>query len=396
MRSALPFFVALTLLLCTCGPAPEDDGGSAGMIDQEYLMVAGQPYGVWNSDESYPGYRLRFEDDSVQLFNPFTGYEKRLRAYAADTAARFADTLYVTYDGMTDSTLQLVIRSNEGDDLQQQYRITEPLMYQDLSSATADEVYAITLEGTDYMLYVVELEVERNGQASSMKTVELTAAPPASDPRRVDVRMGYPMGFGAGIALPMPVPGERRRPRSGRDRLLISESPSGQVQAHILREQENRVEGPVFARPYPSLVPDSVPTADLLHILNAGHITVSSPPPEPDSIGIQYTDLNGEGTGRLVTHEELPHIDFEFSEDGTYALFAGDRVVLRGRWSLSKGRQFIEMRSLTTMSRAARLIEDYGPGTLTFSLPIDVQTREPRGVRLTSYYTPVVGLRFGL
>ena len=89
---------ALTLLLSTCGPAPEDDGGSAGMIDQEYLMVAGQPYGIWNSDESYPGYRLRFEGDSVQLFNPFTGYEKRLRAYAADTAARFADTEeYVTY-----------------------------------------------------------------------------------------------------------------------------------------------------------------------------------------------------------------------------------------------------------------------------------------------------------
>ena len=221
--------------------------------------------------------------------------------------------------------------------MQQQYQITEPLAYRDLSSATTDEVYAITLEGTDYMLYVAELQAERNGQASSMKTVELTAVPPASDPRRADVRVGYPMGFGAGIALPMPVPGERRRPRSGRDRLLVSESPSGQVQAHIQRGQENWVEGPVLARPYPSLVPDLVPTADLLHLLNAGQITVSPPTPEPDSIGIQYTDLNGEATGRLVTHGELPYIDFEFSEDGKYALFAGDRVVLRGRWSLSKG-----------------------------------------------------------
>ena len=388
---------ALTLLLCTCGPAPENDGASVGIPEEEYGMVAGQPYGIPHTHGSYSGYRLRFDGDSVQLFNPFTGYEKRLRAYAADTAARFADTEeYVTYDGVTDSTLQLVIRSEGGDDVQQQYRITEPLAYQDLSSATTDEVYAITLGGTDYMLYVVELEVERNGQASSMKTVELTAVPPASDPRRADVRVGFPMGFGAGITLPMPVPGERRRPRSGGDRLLISESPSGQVQAHILRGQENRVEGPVLARPYPSLVPDSVPTADLLHLLNEGQITVSPPTPEPDSVGIQYVDLNGEGTGRLVTHGELPHIDFEFSEDGAYALFAGDRVVQRGRWSLSKGRQFIEMRSLTTMSRAARLIEDYGPGTLTFSLPIDVQTREPRGVRLTSYYTPVVRLRFGL
>ena len=278
------------------------------------------------------------------------------------------------------------------DQLRQQYRITEPLVYQDLSSTTANQVYAITLEETDYMLYVAELK----GQTSSIKTVELTAVPPASDPRKADVNVGYPMGFGAGIALPMPVTGERRRTRSGKDRLLVSESPSGQVQGHILRGQENRVEGPVFARPYPSLVPDSVTTADLLHLLNAGQITVSPPPPEPDSVGIQYTDLNGEGTGRLVTHEELPHTDFEFSEDGTYALFAGDRVVQRGRWSLSKGRQFIEMRSLTTMTGAARLIEAYGPGTLTFSLPIDVQTREPRGVRFTSYYTPVVGLRFGL
>ncbi|WP_420459556.1 hypothetical protein [Neolewinella sp.] len=395
MRLAL-LFTATSLLLCTCGPAPEDDGGSAGMNDQEYLMVTGQPYGVWNSYESYPGYRLRFDGDSVQLFNPFTGYEKRLRAYAADTAARFADTLYVTYDGVTDSTLQLVVRSEEGDDVQQQYRITEPLAYRDLSAATADEVYAITLEGTDYMLYVVEVEVERNGQASSMKTVELTAVPPASDPRRADVRVGFPMGFGAGITLPMPVPGERHRPGSGGDRLLVSESPSGQVQAHILRGQENRVEGPVLGYPYPSLVPDSVPTANLLHLLNAGQITVSSPPPEPDSIGIQYVDLNGEGTGRLVTHGELPHIDFEFTDDGRYTLFSGDRVVQRGRWSFSKGRQFIAMRSPSTMFSTARLIEAYGPGTLTFSLPIDVQTKEPRGVRLTSYYTPVVGLRFGL
>ena len=389
-------FTAFSLLLCTCGPAPADDGPSIGMPEHEYAMVAGQPYGVWDSDGSYPGYRLRFAGDSVQLFNPFTTYQKRLRAYAADTTARFLETEYVTYDRVTDSTLQLVIRSKEGDDLEQQYRITEPLLYQDLSSATADEVYLITLGETDYMLYVAELQVERNGQSSSIKTVELTAVPHTSDPRKADVRVGYPMGFAAGIALPMPVAGERRRTRSGRDRLLVSESPSGQVQAHILRGQENRVEGPVFARPYPSPIPDSVATADLLHLLNAGQITVSPPPPEPDSVGIQYTDLNGEGTGRLVTHEELPYIDFEFSEDGTYALFAGDRVVQRGRWSFSKGRQFIEMRSLTTMTGSARLIEAYGPGTLTFSLPIDVQTRKPRGVRLTSYYTPVVGLRFGL
>ncbi len=396
MRLAL-LSAPFSLLLCTCGPAPADDGPSIGMPEHEYAMVAGQPYGVWDSDGSYPGYRLRFDGDSVQLFNPFTTYQKRLRAYAADTAARFPDTEYVTYDRGTDSTLQLVIRSEAGDDLEQQYRITEPLAYQDLSAATANQVYAITLDETDYVLYVAELRTERNGQTSSMKTVELTAVPPASDPRGTDVNVGYPMGFGAGIALPLPVPGEGHGAGRGReDRLLISESPSGQVQAHILRGQENRVEGPVFARPYPSLIPDSVPTADLLHILNAGQITVSPPPPEPDSVGIQYTDLNGEGTGRLVTHEELPYIDFEFSEDGTYALFAGDRVVQRGRWSLSKGRQFIEMRSLTTMTGSARLIEAYGPGMLTFSLPIDVQTREPRGVRLTSYYTPVVGLRFGL
>ena len=193
-----------------------------------------------------------------------------------------------------------------------------PPVYRTLSPAATDGAYAITLDGAEYMPYVVGTEGKRNGQITTVKTVELRQ------------------------------------------------------------------------------VSDSVSVADLLHILNAGQITVSPPPPEPDSVGIQYVDLNGEATGRLVTHGELLHIDFEFAEDGTYALFAGDRVVQRGRWSLSKGRQFITMRSLTTMTHAARLIEDYEPGALTISLPIDVQTSEPRGVRLTSYYTPVVGLRFGL
>lgn len=383
--------LGLWLLFSSCGRI-HDPASVALPGDQEYVLTLGFPYGTQNFGPAItaPGYRLQFEGDSARVFNPFAYGEAYFRAYAADSTVRFSDSLNMTYQIEEDSTLLAVVRSGGTWDAVQQYRPAKKMVYQDLPDDMDGETYRITIDGTDYVMYFDEMTGSRATQAVTVKTMKVITLANGPELKILKSRTAYGMG-GEKLIVTISRGDER-----GRDQLMLSNSEAGRLQGHLLRESENRVEGPIYPEELPSVIPDSVPTNNLINILNTGRITVTPPPPEPDSIGIEYANLNGEGDSKLITHAELDRLDFEFSEDGGYTLFAGNRMLQRGKWKFSEGRQLIQVISGASMHDDAQLIEAYAPGMLTFSLPIQLQTREPKGVRLTSFYTPRVQVKFEL
>ncbi|WP_157974527.1 hypothetical protein [Lewinella sp. IMCC34183] len=380
------------LFLCTCAPDPAPSYQlPEGM---EWGLEKGQPVGYVDNSNKYGGFRLDLTQDSARLYQPFLDHSEKYPAYAADSTARFPDSLYFTYQVEGDSSLHAVIRSPDGGRWEHRYAPVAKLESYPLPKTVAGRTYLLDLNDSPMLLRFPEERVGPNGKIMAADVVLLASL---AD-RRAE--------FGTfGMSLLDPETGVlkayyRIRPQDDgslrHSILLVTGDGDGGAQAYQLLDDDTQrtVAGPFPLAPYASVVPSTVTEADLIDLLNRGRVEVEKVTAEPDSVGIRYEYEEPFRTSGGIVAEELASLDFEFREDNTYYAFAGDRLISTGRWKLSYDRNFITLYSPGYTGGGAKLIQRFGPDEIAFPFTVMIETAEPKGVELLSYYEAEVMLHF--
>lgn len=386
---SLLMLISILCLLCTCGPASPAAAEEDREVEREYTWVSGRPPLTFSSQGEYPGYRARLADDSIYIFDPFSGASGSYVAYPAGQSGSIPDRTHAIYSFEEDSTL-LVTVENWTEAGGVRFRPVERLEYGPLPRSVVGKTYRFEMDSLERIVYFKPIPLEGPRQMLIAHVVTVTDEVGA-DPLSYD--MGFQSDKGT-IRLHMRKKDGSRKPLERSKITLLSGAVDSTLQLHTLDMVDGKLYGPKVLMPYPSPVPDSVTNGELWQILNTGRIEVGKLSPEPDSLGIAYVTDPNVATNGLVRREELDQLDFEFAQDGNWTTFIGDRVVHEGKWTFTEDRHFIDITSGATINRGVRLITDYGEGRLSFTLPLRVQTQQPRGVELVSYYTPEVPLTF--
>ena len=387
MKARSSASVIVTVLLCTCGPAPSAPDAQL-TESRQYAWLSGRPPSATSYPDRYPGYRLELEGDTARIYNLFGTFEAVYPAYAESEATGTGDTTYLTY-GSPGPDADLDISVYEGGSVvtSQRYRPAEAIVVPEEPARYWGKAYALAVDSVDYVVY---LEPVLNSGLLMGNVLRLA---PGRQRRAVARAMAHQFATNK-IILWLPDGADRGDARRRRTRMVVTEAADGSPQLHRLNAS-GAVVGPYPLEPYMSAIPDSVPPAELLRILNTGTIAMGDIPPEPDSLGIEYVTTEASLPPWLLSYAELPQLDFSFQEDGSFSVFVADRVVSEGKWNFSEGRQFINIYGRSSMSgTAARLIASYTERCLSFSVPLRVRTKEARGVRLPSYFTAEVPLTF--
>ena len=379
------------LLLCTCAPDPEPSHAlPEGM---EWGLVEGRPVGYVDNSNKYGGFRLDLTPDSARLYQPFLDHSEQYPAYAADSTARFPDSLYFTYQLEGDSSLRAVIRSYDGGRWEHRYTPVDKLESYPLPKTVAGQTYLLDLNDSPLLLRFREGKL---GAAGSTLAADLVLLDSLTDRRAESRSFGMSLlDTESGILKTY----YRVRPQEDgslrHSILLVTGDGNGGVQAYQLLDDDKQrnVAGPFPLTPYVSIVPETITEADLLPLLNRGRVEVEKLTEEPDSVGVRYEYEESFRKRGGIVEEELASLDFEFRGDSTYHAFAGDRHIETGRWGLSDDRNFITL-DRRGMGGGPKLIQRYGPDEIVFPFTVMIQTAKPKGVKMLSYYEAEVMLRF--
>ena len=386
MHLKLPICLLFLVCVLACGPAdPLPEPPVAG----HWQLLEGKPIGYFTSSGDYRGFRLRLTGDSAVPYDPFAATTETYRAYAADSTARFPDSLYLTYSLHPDGELHARRYAPGAPGEALRFVRAAPLGLHSLTERHIGQTYRLDLDGRPHLFANY---YARSGDTSSMLIANLFELDTANGRRALHHSMGMAVprrGIRTATSF-FNLRGDQKGQRRY-DRLLLSATADGGVQLH--REEQDdarrvRVSGGVELERYPALVPES---ADLDALLNRGYLTTELLTTEPDTAGLTFAypeDFRG------ITYADLDQLDFEFRADGTCSTFVGDRLVNQGQWTLTPDRNFVHFQGRLGGNERLKLIADYDGQTIAFPVTLELQTREPRGTRLLSYYRAEVMLRF--
>ena len=383
----------LLLILFSCAPAPEtsrDDGLPPGRV---YALTEVRPLEFINDGGTYGTLRLELLEDSARIFNPFTSYSRTVAARRADGAQETTDSVYLSYVTEADTVLRATLYTPR-QNYTQRYRAVDALPPGGWSMDQVGHTYRLVRDTGQWLVHLANIGGGR-GPVSIFQSHMLRVE--EGDGRRVTDRTN---GWGAiesdRVFTSFRLPGNNNYDDYMRPALAVAgELADGSPALYVLGRDTLNPEpaGVYHLEPYPALLPEAMGEAEMLELLNRSRIEVGELPPEPDSVGIAYQNEQREHDPVLLP-EEVPKLDIAFTDEGRYTLFAGDRIVREGRWSLSPDRNFMFFWPDQSEAQGLALISAYNEEFLSVPFPLEVETKEPRGVRLRSYYRPLPEVRF--
>lgn len=135
----------------------------------------------------------------------------------------------------------------------------------------------------------------------------------------------------------------------------------------------------------PSIVPADVDLAAFTDLLNYGEIKVDQSYPAPDSADVSYAyqeSFDRWGLG----YNELDQLEFNYSPlDDSFNTFVNRRKLKGGTWELTPDHNYIIHLGEDGEHRELIPIIAYNENAIELRIPLSIQTREPRGVKLLSY-----------
>ncbi|OAV46095.1 hypothetical protein [Lewinella sp. 4G2] len=140
----------------------------------------------------------------------------------------------------------------------------------------------------------------------------------------------------------------------------------------------------VTLEPVAGKLPTGLSIADLGRKLTEATITVDRSYPDVDSASVQYTQPD-RLAGRVVPYAALDRLEFSFNEDGTFFLIAAGDVLRTGNWHPSPDGNWLIVEGGKPDNTLHLPILKYSNDGMAFRYPLNVTTREPRGVSLPSY-----------
>lgn len=136
----------------------------------------------------------------------------------------------------------------------------------------------------------------------------------------------------------------------------------------------------------PSIIPDSVDLQTFTDLLNYGDLTVDTSYPAPDSAKVKYAYEEDFPRWGGVHLREVPDLEFNYSPlDGSFNTFVRQRKIEGGRWQFSPDRNYLIHLGKEDRHQKLVPIISYDAEGLALRIPLSIQTREPRGVKLLSY-----------
>ena len=386
------FALTFLVLLLSCAAAPEnsvEDGLPPGRV---YALTEVRPVDYLNEGGRYGTLRMELLGDSARIFNPFTEYSTTVAAFRANGAQEKGDSVYLSYTTEADTALRATLYTPE-QTYTQRYRAVDALPPAGWPLDRVGQTYRLARDTGNWIVHVADLAGGR-GPATILLSQILRVE--ENDGRRVTARSsGWGMveenRFRTSFGLPGGGEGEYMRPALA----VTGELPDGKPALYVLgRDTINPEPLAVWPlEPYPSLLPDKMDQNGVLELLNRSRIEVGELPPEPDSVGIAYQNEQREHDPVLLPGE-VPNLDIAFTDEGRYTLFAGDRIVREGSWAVSADRNFMFFWPDQSEAQGLALISAYNEKYLSVPFPLEVETAEPRGVRLRSYYRPLPEVRF--
>ena len=269
---------------------------------------------------------------SSLMYGAFGGYP----VYAADTAARFGDSIYAVYQVVDDSTLQL--RYHQGDTVSPPLTLRQRELTKLLppSKEVEGRTYAFDLETLRVLVYFATVD-------QPMPTFESReGAPTAAVEIRATPRRRHQIGNRPISDAPPPVfsYAESIGPnRVAIHRVVLGQGTAGEVVAYLLKDdrQGGGVSGPFAGQRYPSPVPESEADQNLFNRLQRGRIERVIGSPDTGRVFSATTHPRYSS----VRPEEVPTLDVEVREDGYYSLLSGPEILEEGQWGFSRDRNFL-------------------------------------------------------
>lgn len=381
--------LALLSLLVCCHPDSSD-------VDRPYLKKQWQyaPDGpsspVYFRDPITTGNVATFRNDSVLLQNRFTGW-KYVLPLASSPENRDTMPYSVTVTEV-DNQLQLkfflrdsLIKSGLFEEFITANEVVDPI---DLAGQTflfnngSGDSCRIYI-GYDPNLsfsrgsksYFVMGDKSMNQPASKILDGNYTGIRgiwDAFSPRPIDQVMFYRFS-GA------------EEPGLGSSPFELRRNAEGQISAHYVVNQKGTTsERSVDLNPLASAIPADVSLAEISGRLINGRLEVDLSYPPADSADVEYA-YEDRFLRWGVYPEDINTLEINFNPDGEYFLFAGDRLLAQRKWELSPDRNFIVLVKEDGAYGKHFPIINYTDESIDLRIPLNIRTREPRGVELTSY-----------
>ena len=290
------------------------------------------PRGIAALDDNFTEIRNDSLYYSSLMYGAFGGYP----VYAADTAARFGDSIYAVYQVVDDSTLQL--RYHQGDTVSQpltlrQRELTKlPPPGKEVEGLT----YTFDLEGLRLLVYFATVDQPmptfESREGAPTAAVEIRATPQQRRQLRSRPVMENPP--------PVFSYAESIGPnRVAIHRVVLGRGAAGAVVAYLLKDdrQGGGVSGPFTGQRYPSPVPESEADQNLFNLLQRGRLEQVIGAPDTGRVFSPTTHPRYSS----VLPEEVPSLDVEVREDGYYSLLSGPEILEEGQWGFSRDRNFL-------------------------------------------------------
>ncbi|MGB3798250.1 MAG: hypothetical protein WA952_00475 [Lewinella sp.] len=377
----------------SCAPSPETSAETSAGPGQTYALTASNPVDFVNEGGRYGMLRMRLSGDSARLFNPFTDYELTVAAYAEQRPENKTDSVYLEYDIAEDRSVTAEWHT-PAEPYHLRFEPVRPIPLGYWPDTLVGQTFRVGRGGDSLLVHVAELN--RSASGDGFYATQLLRVTGSAD-RTVDFRTtGYGVSTGGQVRATFDMPESRGLGEMRNSLAVAGLLADGTPTLYLLGTDTINAE-PIDSLPlevYPSLLPENMAEGDLLDLLNRGRLRVMDLPPEPDSVGIAYQNEVSPEHDPILIRSELGTLDISFAEDGGYTVFAGDRIVKAGRWTLSPDRNFLYITSASSFGEGLCLIQAYRDDYIAIPFPLDVETIKPRGVRLRSYYRPLVELRF--
>ena len=386
------FALLFLMILFSCAPAPEVSDGEGLPPGRVYALTDVRPLEYLNQGGTYGTLRLELRGDSARIFNPFTTFATTVAATRADGAQEKTDSVYLSYTTEADTVLRATLYTPE-QTYTQRYRAVDALPEAGWSVDRVGQTFRVMRDTGNWVVHIANLG-GKDGPVSIVQAQLMRID--ESDGRRVTDRTnGYGSVQGGRVITSFRWPGGAEGDHMRPALAVTGQLPDGSPALYAIgRDTINPEPDAVYPlEPFSSLLPEEMAEGEVMELLNRSRIEVGELPPEPDSVGIAYQNEQREHDPILLPRE-VPHLDMAFTEEGRYTLFAGDRIVREGRWSLSPDRNFLQFWPDQSEAQGLAMIAAYSDEFLAVPFPLEVETKEPRGVRLRSYYRPLPEVRF--